>query len=135
VGLVVTGISSSSNFAAIESALKTAGLSLDHLELIDGDNESEGRVSSIIAPADANILTGDNAMHVPGLTAPDPSRFRDETIADRLSDLEIPDTELDNYLEAIEAGRAVFAYYARPENIDKVQETFRSNGVANVRVF
>ena len=56
-------------------------------------------------------------------------------MSDRLGDLEIPDDEVDNYVEALEAGRSVVAYFAKAETIDKVSEIFHAVGLAKVKTF
>ena len=56
-------------------------------------------------------------------------------MSDRLGDLEIPDDEVDNYVETLEAGRSVVAYFAKPENIGQVTDIFRASGLAKVKTF
>ena len=61
--------------------------------------------------------------------------FQPETVADELSELEIPDSMLENYEDAIEAGHGVAAYFARPETVATVEGAFRSAGLANVHTY
>jgi tRNA A58 N-methylase Trm61 len=61
--------------------------------------------------------------------------FRNESLSDRLGDLEIPDSEVENYVEALEAGRHIVAYFAKPDTLSKVEELFRNSGLAKVKVF
>jgi tRNA A58 N-methylase Trm61 len=61
--------------------------------------------------------------------------FRNEALDDRLGDLEIPESELDNYVEALERGRSLVAYFARPDTVEKITEIFRNANLMNVRAF
>ncbi|MGH7660531.1 MAG: hypothetical protein ACRENA_06405 [Vulcanimicrobiaceae bacterium] len=55
---------------------------------------------------------------------------------DRLGDFEIPDDEIENYLEALSAGRSVVAYFAhKQENVSKIEAIFRQSGLAKVKTF
>lgn len=55
-------------------------------------------------------------------------------LAERLRLLHIPGDEVDNYLEALRAGRSILAYAAEIEAADRVIEAFRGSGVVKVRV-
>jgi hypothetical protein len=134
LGLVVTGILQTGDIRALETSLKGAGLSLEPIQLIAGDDSTEGVARRQIGP---RLMTGDNAAFVPGINSSGPglSYFRNESLADRLADLEIPDSEMDNYVEALEAGRRVVAYFAKPENIERVEAIFRDSGLAKVKTF
>ncbi len=139
MGLVVTGISQTPDVGALESALQDAGLSLEHIQVV------EPIEVSAIAPhglANNGKLGGlDTGTGVPGLTTgtlPGDSGanfFRDESLADRLSDYEIPDDEIENYIEALAAGRSIIAYFAKTETIDQVETAFRTAGLAKVKRF
>ena len=61
--------------------------------------------------------------------------FRNEALSDRLGDLEIPDSEVENYIEALQAGRSIVAYFARPENLAKVEEIFSDSEIARPAPF
>jgi tRNA A58 N-methylase Trm61 len=61
--------------------------------------------------------------------------FRNETLVDRLGDLGIPDDEVDNYVEALQAGRSVVAYFAKPESVAQVTDIFRGSGLVKVKTF
>jgi hypothetical protein len=149
VGLVVTGISQTTDSSALEAALKAAGLSLEPLSVyVSGDAPDERPDSGI-----RFVYTGNDSIReilgrgsggiyasgsgsVPGLELDEPSEyFRRETVADELSELEIPDSMLENYEDAIEAGHAVAAYFARPETVATAEGAFRSAGLANVQTF
>jgi hypothetical protein len=142
VGLVVTGISQDGDTTALESALKAAGLPLDPIQLIGPDDSTQGAASSM-GLADPGLMTGGGqGTGVPGITSGVPTPggygvryFRNEALSDRLGDLEIPDDEVENYVDALEAGRSVVAYFAKPENIAQVTDLFRASGLARVKTF
>lgn len=142
MGLVVTGISQDGDTTALESALKAAGLPLDPIQLIGPDDSTQGAASSM-GLADPGLMTGGGqGTGVPGITSGVPTPggygvryFRNEALSDRLGDLEIPDDEVENYVDALEAGRSVVAYFAKPENIAQVTDLFRASGLARVKTF
>jgi len=143
VGLVVTGISQKGDISALESALTSAGLPLDPIQLIGPDDSTQGAASRGLA--NPGFITGATGQGtgVPGITSGRGATaggygtgfFRNETLSDRLGDLEIPDDEMDNYIEALQAGRSIVAYFAKPENIDQVTDLFRSSGLVKVKRF
>jgi hypothetical protein len=134
MSLVVTGLSPNGDISALKAALVAAGLPIDHLQVIGPDASSESMARGIVG---SELLTGSGGTGVPGLNDSHGATgfFRNESLSDRLGDLEIPDTEIDNYVEALERGRSVIAYFARAETIDKVEEAFRTAALANVRRF
>ncbi len=134
MGLVVTGISPDGDIKALETLLKNAGLALDPIQLISGEDSTEGVARRQIGP---RLMTGDRAGYVPGINSSGPglSYFRNESLSDRLGDLEIPDSEVENYVEALESGRSVVAYFAKPDTLSTVEEIFRGSGLAKVKVF
>jgi hypothetical protein len=141
VGLVVTGISQNGDTKALEDALKAAGLPLDPIQLIGPDDSTQGAARGVINPGYMTGGTG-QGTGVPGITSGAPTvggygsrYFRNETLGDRLGDLEIPDDEVGNYIEALQAGRSIVAYFAKPETLDKLTEIFRSSGLAKVKTF
>ncbi len=143
MGLVVTGISQNGDTTALESALKDAGLPLDPIQLIGPDDSTQGAASRGLA--NPGFITGGTGQGtgVPGITSGRGQTaggygtgfFRNETLSDRLGDLEIPDDEMDNYVEALQAGRSIVAYFAHADTIDKVTDLFRSSGLAKVKRF
>jgi len=144
VGLVVTGISQNGDISGLESALKAAGLPLDPIQLIGPDDSTQGAASSM-GLADPGLMTGGGqGTGVPGITSGVPTGggygiryFRNEALSDRLGDLEIPDDEVENYVDALQAGRSVVAYFAKSENLAQVEALFRdpSTGLAKVKTF
>jgi hypothetical protein len=149
VPFVVTGISQDSDTTALERALAAAGLSLDVFEVIapeEADTLVTGAVSHEVV--DTGILTGgglETGTGVPGLTgkgvpgitsAPD-DRYDvgSDSLWDKLSDLAIPDDEVENYAEALEAGRSIVAFHADSKNVGKVESIFVTAGLTKVKTF
>jgi hypothetical protein len=142
VGLVVTGISQDGNIASLEAALKEAGLPLDAIQLIGPDDSTQGAASSM-GMANPGLMTGGGqGTGVPGVTSGVPTAggygtryFRNEALSDRLGDLEIPDDQVENYVDALQAGRSVVAFFAKPETLAQVETIFRGSGLARVKTF
>ena len=141
MGRVVTGISQSGDIAPLEAALKAAGLALEPIQLIGPDDSTQGAASSMGLANSGLNLGGGQGTGVPGITNATPiggsgaRYFRNEALSDRLGDLEIPDDEVENYVEALSAGRSVVAYFAKPENIEQVQAIFRASGLVKIKTF
>jgi hypothetical protein len=132
MSLVVTGLSQDGDTNALRSALLGAGLTLDTLQVIQPDDSEEPIARGL---AGEGLITSDGGTAVPGINTGSTRRifFRNESMPDRLGDLEIPDSEMDNYIEALERGRTIVAFFAKPDNIDGVEQIFRDAGLANVR--
>jgi hypothetical protein len=134
LGLVVTGISQDGNIAALEKALGDAGLPLDSIQVI-GPDDSDTHLAGGLA--NSGIILGDMGTAVPGsgLTGPRPF-FRNESLSDRLNDFEIPDDEVDNYVEALQAGRSIVAYFAKERTLGQVEEIFKASpSLTKVKTF
>ena len=138
MSLVVTGIAETSALDALGAALTAAGLSLDHIQTVEpGDDDGPLVHGVVTGPNVGGIETGTG---VPGLTSGNlggggRTYFRDETLTERLSDFEIPDDEVDNYLDALAAGRTIVAYFAKDDTIDRVEGAFRAAGIAKIKRF
>jgi hypothetical protein len=144
VGLVVTGISQNGDIKALEAALKAAGLPLDPIQVIGPDDSTQGAASSLGTVNPGLMTGGGQGTGVPGVTSGVPTAggygtryFRNEALSDRLGDLEIPDDEVDNYVQALQAGRSVVAYFAKPDNIATVEAIFRQpeSGLVKIKTF
>jgi hypothetical protein len=141
MGLVVTGISQDGALEPVEAALTAAGLALDAIQLIAPDDAEIGAVRTVIGNSVLGDGDGGTGTGVPGLTGATHSSlisrqlFRSESHADRLGDLEIPDDEVQNYIDALQAGRSVIAYFAKPDTLEKAAAAFRASGLARVKVF
>ena len=145
--LVVTGIAQNGDISGLEGALRDAGLPLDPIQVIGAD-ESDANLADVDSAQrrDSEImLGGGQGTGVPGISGgsrdyelPHSQNvyFRNEELWDRLGDLEIPDDEIENYLEALSAGRSVVAYFAgKPDAVAKVEQIFRSSGLAKVKTY
>jgi hypothetical protein len=143
VPYVVTGISQDGNTTALEAALKGAGLSLDPLEVIGPEDADVPSVSGGIIGSGA--LTGglETGTGVPGLTGsgtpgisggPRPD-LGGPSLWDRLADLAIPDDEVENYAEALEAGRSIVAFHGTSKSVPVLEGLFASNGLTKVKTF
>lgn len=130
--LVITGLSPDGDTTALRSALTEAGLSLDPLQIIKPSDSDESVAHGI---AGAEILTSDGGTGVPGINSGNRMQvfFRNESMPDRLGDLKIPDSEMDNYVEALQRGRTVVAYFTKPEILDQVEAIFKGAALLNVR--
>lgn len=132
---VVTGLSQDGDVKGLESALKAAGVSLEPLQVI-GPEDSTPSISGGLVGED--LFIGDTSTGVPGISGHHrriQRFFRNESLDDRLGDLEIPESELDNYVDALERGRTVVAYFSKPDTADRVAEIFRNAKLLNVRTF
>lgn len=141
---VVTGISQDGNTASLEAALKAAGLSLSAFEVI-GPEATDGHVGGGVAGS--GILTGgglETGTGVPGLTgsgipgitsAPRLGDMGGDSLWDKLADLAIPDDEVENYAEALEAGRSLVAFHGDSKNVAKVESLFTGAGLSKVKIF
>jgi hypothetical protein len=145
VPFVVTGISPDGNTADLEAAIKAAGLSLEAFEVI-GPDDADLPVSGGIAGS--GIITGgglETGTGVPGLTgsgipgvtsAPaDMAELIGGSLWDRLADLAIPDDEVENYAEALEAGRSIVAYHGTTTSVPLLESMFASHGLTKIKTF
>ena len=145
---VVTGISQDGDTAALEQALKAAGLSLEALDVLGPDDADELVTGGLI---DTKIITGsglESGTGVPGLTGSgtpgiiSPARMTGEigpetgeSLWEKLADLAIPDDEVENYAEALEAGRSIIGYHGDSKNVAKVEGLFSAAGLVKVKTF
>jgi D-serine deaminase-like pyridoxal phosphate-dependent protein len=136
MAFVVTGLSQSEDIGPVSAALRAAGLPTDPLQAVGPDDSAESVSNSGLV--DADIIEGDEGTRVPGISSGGGATrtfFRNEDLVDRLGDFGIPESELDNYLEAVERGKTVVAYFADAGNADKVSAAFAAANLANVRTF
>jgi len=94
-------------------------------------------VSHDVIRASAAIMTDAGGVNVPGISAD--SRFvgyfAHPHIIDHLGGWPIPKDQVDNYNEAIDAGRSVVTFKAAPEEAPKVEQVFKDAGLKNVKTF
>lgn len=141
---VVTGFSLDGNIDAVTRALQAAKLSLEALQVLDAAD-----VAPALSPTrfvDTGTLTGgglDTGTGVPGLTGRGVPGIGSSSIPEidgdsiwvRLSDFQIPDDELENYADALEAGHSVVAYAASAASVRAVEAAFAASGLVNVKTF
>jgi hypothetical protein len=132
---IVTGISQDGDTSALARALKTAGLALDPLQVIAPDDAPPLTATSLREPDNLTGVGLETGTGVPGLTNVEPGISAGDSLWDMLADLNIPDDELENYVDALEAGRTIVAYHATSRNVAAVEGLFRANGMATVKTF
>ena len=130
---VVTGISQDGDTAALEQALKTAGLPLEVFEILGPDDADTLATGGHI---DTAIITGGM---IPGVTS-SPREVGigpadGDSLWDRLADLAIPDDEVENYAEALEAGRSIVSYHGDAKSVATVESLFSSAGLSKIKTF
>jgi hypothetical protein len=147
VPFIVTGISQDGDTTALESTLKASGLPLDAFDVL-GPDDSALTVSAGSALADSGIITGaglDTGTGVPGISGTGIPGITSapgiigstagDSLWDRLADLAIPDDEVENYVDVLEAGRSIVAYHGNAANIAKVESVFRDAGLTKIKTF
>ena len=143
---IVTGISQDGNTAALETALKAAGLSLEPFDVLSPDDSAAS--ISLGGLIDSGILTGgglETGTGVPGLTGRGTPGISsgprilagggNDSLWDSLADLAIPDDEIENYAEALEAGRSIVAYHATAANAAQIEALFRDAALSKIKTF
>jgi hypothetical protein len=153
---LVVGIANTSDPAKIEEHLAVSNIEpTDKLAVITNSHLAEHDDSPVhfIHPAgpehtttDAphEVITGGEAIltttdgtQVPNISAD--SRymgfFAEPRIVDFMEDFEIPDSERQNYNEAIAEGRSVVVYKAAEHEAKPVEESLREAGLKNVRTY
>jgi hypothetical protein len=140
----VTGISQDGDTAGLEEALTAAGLTLDAFEVLGPDDAEPAATGGHL---DTAILTGgglETGTGVPGLTGsgipgvtsgPRLADMGGDSLWDRLADFAIPDDEVENYAEALEAGRSIVAYHGDSKSVAKVEALFTGSGLSKVKTF
>lgn len=134
MALVVTGLSQTGDVSVLRAALVTAGMPTDALQVIAPDAGSQSVARGVIGAA---LYTHEGGTGVPGLNNNHRSSsfFRGESLPDRLGDLEIPDSEIENYIEALGRGRSIVAYFAHHDTVERIEAIFHEASLANVRRF
>ena len=154
---LVTGIAQTSDPEHLENALcNQEPVDCDKLAVITKDEPSDDHEDSIInflhvgqghATTDTShsVIAGGDAImtnfgdpNVPNMSADTRyvGFFAEPHIIDHLADFpEIPEDQVQNYNDAIEAGRSVVVYKADPAEASAVEQTFKDAGLANVKTF
>jgi hypothetical protein len=152
---LVTGIAQSSDPVHLENALNKEPVDSDRLTVITKDEPTEEHVDSILnfmhvgqehATSDVqhevivgneSILTNFGDPQVPNISSDNRyiGFFAEPHIIDHLANYAIPEDQVQNYNDAIEAGRSVVVYKAEPGEAPTVEQTFKDAGLKNVKTF
>lgn len=153
---LVTGISQTSDPQHLESALCSSdAVNCDKLAVITKDSPSEQHEDSILtfmhvgqdhttSDAAHNVITGSSSIltNFSGPSVPNISSdtryvgfFAEPHIIDHLAEYDIPQDQVQNYNDAIEAGRSVVVYKAQPAESAAVEQSFKDAGLKNVKTF
>jgi len=94
-------------------------------------------VSHDVIRGSAGIMTDAGGVNIPGISSDTRfvGYFADPHIIDHLADWPIPQDQVQNYNDAIEAGRAVVTYKAEPAEVAKAEAAFKEAGLKNVKTF
>lgn len=153
---LVTGISQTSEPAQLEEALcneevvdcdklaviTTQAPTAEHedslLEFIHvgGSHQTTDTDSSTIA-GETGILTDAGGVNVPGISSDTRyvGFFAHPQVIDHLADWNIPEDQVQNYNDALDAGRSVVTYKATASEAAGVEQTFKDAGLKNVQTF
>ena len=153
---LVTGIAQSSDPAHLENALcAEEAVDCDKLAVITKDEPTDQHHESVVtfmhvgqghATSDVqhevitggeSILTNFGDPQVPNISADNRyiGFFAEPHIIDHLADYAIPQDQVQNYNDAIEAGRSVVVYKADKAEAPGVEQTFKDAGLKNVKTF
>lgn len=151
---LVTGISQTSAPAEIEGALcdildckkvvviTSASPGVDHdnsmLSFIHAADDAQTTdVSHDVIRGNAAIMTDSGGVNIPGISSDTRyvGYFAHPHIIDHLADWPIPADQVENYNEAIDAGRAIITYKADEDEAPEVEQKFKEAGLKNVKTF
>lgn len=153
---LVTGIAQSSDPEHLETALcESEAVDCDKLAVITKDSPTEAHEDSIlnfmhvgqshttsdtahsVISGTTSILTDYSAPQVPNISSDNRyvGFFAEPHIIDHLADYAIPQDQVQNYNDAIEAGRSVVVYKAQPAESAAVEQSFKDAGLKNVKTF
>lgn len=153
---LVTGIAQSSDPSQLESALcNKEAVNCDKLAVVTKDAPTDMHHESMLtymhvgqdhttSDVQHNVITGGESIltnfgdpQVPNISSD--SRyvgfFAEPHIIDHLADYAIPQDQVQNYNDAIEAGRSVVVYKAEPAESPAVEQQFKDAGLKNVKTF
>ena len=152
---LVTGIAQSSDPGQLEDALcSTPNVNCDKIAVITKDSPTSEHEDSLVnflhvgqghttTDASHDIITGTTGIlttfdaQVPNISSDNRyiGFFAEPHIIDHLADWPIPQDQVQNYNDAIEAGRSVVTYKAASDEVPQVEQTFRDAGLKNVKTF
>ena len=152
---LVTGIAQSSDPEHLETALTNPPVNPEKVAVITkdaptdmhhesslvymhvGQDHPTSDVQHDVITGGASILTNFGDPQVPNISSD--SRyvgfFAEPHIIDHLADYAIPQDQVQNYNDAIEAGRSVVVYKAEPAESPAVEQQFKDAGLKNVKTF
>lgn len=152
-GLVI-GISSDTNAASLEDALRAQQIDVSKVKVFASDEDtpkpSAMRYIHVVVDPDASELSDDmtegtGVMQDFGTNVPGVSDYRDRTgpIFARgedenkhyLADYPVPDDEVENFDDAIVEGRAVVIFPDAGADAQKIAAAFAAVGLHNVRSY
>ena len=152
---LVAGIAQSSDPGTLEDVLcKTPSVNCDKLAVITKDSPTTEHEESLVTfmhvgqghtttDAPHDVITGGTGIltildaQVPNISSDNRyiGFFAEPHIIDHLGDWPIPEDQVQNYNDAIEAGRSVVTYKAKADEAPGVEQTFRDAGLRNVKTF
>ena len=152
---LVAGIAQTSDPGHLEDALcNTPAVNCDNLAVITKDSPTEEHEESLVTflhvgqghtttDAPHDVITGSTGIltsfdaQVPNISSDNRyiGFFAEPHIIDHLADWPIPQDQVQNYNDAIEAGRSVVTYKAAADEAPQVEQTFRDAGLRNVKTF
>lgn len=153
---LVTGIAQTSNPQHLEDALcgqeavncdklavitKDAPTDMHHDSMLTymhvGQDHPTSDVQHEVITGGESILTNFGDPQVPNISSDNRyvGFFAEPHIIDHLADYAIPQDQVQNYNDALEAGRSVVVYKAEPTEAANVEQTFKDAGLKNVKTF
>jgi hypothetical protein len=152
---LVTGIAQTSDPGHLEDALCKEHMDCDKMAVITKDEPTQDYHESVLTymhvgqdhattDADHEVITGGEAIltnlsdpQVPNISADTRyvGFFAEPHIINHLVDYAIPEDQVQNYNDAIDAGRSVVVYKAVDGEAPAVEQTFKDAGLKNVKTF
>lgn len=153
---LVTGIAQTSDPSHLEDTLcGNEAVNCDKIAVITKDEPTEEHEESILtfmhvgrehSTTDVShevivggeaILTNFGDPQVPNISSDNRyvGFFAEPHIIDHLADYAIPHDQVQNYNDAIEAGRSVVVYKADKAEAPGIEQTFKDAGLKNVKTF
>jgi hypothetical protein len=152
---LVTGIAQTSDPTHLEDALCKENVDCDKMAVITKDQPTDVHHESVLtfmhvgqthstSDLDHEVITGGEAIltnisepQVPNISSDlrYVGFFAEPHIIDHLAEYAIPEDQVQNYNDAIEAGRSVVVYKADPGEAPAVEQTFKDAGLKNVKTF
>jgi hypothetical protein len=152
---LVTGIAQSSDPKHLETALTNPPVNPDKVAVITMDAPSDLHHESMLTfmhvgqdhptsdvqheviAGGESILTNFGDPQVPNISSDTRyvGFFAEPHIIDHLAEYAIPQDQVQNYNDAIEAGRSVVVYKAEPTEAPAVEQQFKDAGLKNVKTF